>query len=198
MCRSHRIIVLFIPVMRSSMETDTQCLFPAVSWDRTQTPDILLQNRKQPLPTVAAVDRTNLEVTSTVRRPRQISWVGKLQGTWILELLGLLCSAVALIAIATILLEHDNKRRPAWRISLNAVVSMLSAVVTAGAVYSVTHGVSQLKWTWLSEKERKLADIQTFDSGSRGAVGAIALVLHLRARYAFIFHHHRNSLSKHF
>lgn len=173
--------------MRSSMEADTQCLFPAISRGRTQTPDILLQNRKQPLPTVTAVDRTNLKATSTVRPLRQISWVRKLQGIWIPELLGLLCSAVALIAIAIILLEHDNRQRPAWRISLNAVVSILSAVVTAGAVYSVTHGVSQLKWTWLSEKERKLADIQTFDSGSRGAFGAIALVFYLRARYASTF-----------
>jgi hypothetical protein len=182
------------------MEADTQYLFPAASQNWTQTPDIPLEERRQSLLAVTAVDQTRLETKSTVRPSRHITWFGRLQNTWIPELLGLLCSAVALIAVAAILLDHDGKQRPAWRISLNAVVSILSAVVTAGALYSVTHGVSQLKWTWISEKERKLVDIQTFDSGSRGAVGAMALVFHLRARYAHVFHHHNHllSTSRHF
>jgi hypothetical protein len=103
-----------------------------------------------------------------------------------LELLGLVCSAFGLFAIASILLKYDGKQRPSWSISINAVVSILSGVVSVGALYSVTHAVNQLKWVWFSEQERKLADIQIFDDGSRGVAGAMALVCHLRAQYAIL------------
>jgi hypothetical protein len=121
---------------------------------------------------------------SSPRPAHQLSLFQSFQETWILEFLGLLCSAAGLIIIMIILLKYDGQQRPTWYISINAVVSILSAVVNIGALYSVTHGVNQLKWVWLSEKTRKLADIQTFDSGSRGVLGAMTLLLHLRARYA--------------
>lgn len=167
--------------MHSHIEMDTQYLLETASGGRRRTPAMGLEERNQVLP-MAIKDTPNS--TSSPRLFLQLSWFRSFQKTWILELLGLLCSAAGLIAIAIILCKYDGKQRPTWSISLNAVVSILSAIVSIGALYSVTHAVNQLKWVWFSEKERKLADIQVFDSASRGVLGSMALLLHLRARYA--------------
>ncbi|CAO2648858.1 Nn.00g098070.m01.CDS01 [Neocucurbitaria sp. VM-36] len=167
--------------MRLQMEADNQRLLDIASNGNMPTPAVQLEERRRPTPTVTFADPTRS--TSCPRPSYKISWFQRLQETWILELLGLLCSASGLIIIVAILLRYDGKQRPTWYISINAVISILSAIVSIGALYSVTHGVSQLKWVWLSEKERKLADIQAFDSGSRGVLGAMTLLLHLRARH---------------
>lgn len=128
----------------------------------------------------------NSDTSATSDVPKKslmhISRLAKLENTWILELSGLALSAAALLAIVIILQKYDGKPRPAWRISLNAVISVLSYLGSVGALYTITHGVSQLKWTWFSERERNLADLQVFDSASRGAVGAVELLYLLRAR----------------
>ena len=171
-----------MPAMRFFVEPGTQHILYPGSHHKAPTSDIPLEERKQSISTVTVVDRNAFEATPIARPPHSISWFERFHSTWIPELLGLLCSAAALITIVTILFRYDGKQRPEWKISLNAVVSILSAIVTAGALYNVTHGVSQLKWAWVSEKDRKLVDIQAFDSGSRGGFGAIALLFHLRAR----------------
>ena len=169
--------------MHAQIETDTQYLLDTDSGGTRQTPAMRLEKANQVLP--MAIEDTSKSTSSPQSLP-QLSWFRIFQETGILELLGLLFSAAGLIAIAIILRMYDGKQRPTWSISLNAIVAVLSAIVNVGALYSVTHAVNQLKWVWFSEKERKLADIQVFDSASRGVFGSVALLLHLRARYAHV------------
>lgn len=136
---------------------DTQYLLDTASSGRRWTPGMRLQESSQDLPITI---KDNYKRTSFPRSLLQLSWFRSFQKTSILELLGLLCSAAGLIAIAIILRKYDGKQRPTWSISLNAIVSILSAIVNIGALYSVTHAANQLKWVWFSEKERKLADIR--------------------------------------
>jgi len=46
----------------------------------------------------------------------------------------------------------------------------------------VAECISQLKWNWF-EKERPLADFETFDKASRGVLGSIYLLGLLKWRY---------------
>jgi len=159
---------------------DTQRLLNTTSYSGMLTSAICLEERHHSFP--RASNDTSKRIPSPHPAP-QLSCFQRFQETWMLELLGISCSAAGLVAIMIILLKYDGKQLPTWSISINAVISILSAVVSIGALYSVTHGVNQLKWVWLSENKRKLADIQAFDSGSRGVAGAIALLIHLQARY---------------
>jgi hypothetical protein len=168
--------------MRSRTE-DTQNLLNTASDDIPSIPVFRSEQKNCSIPMVSFTDMP--KSTCYPQPSYQLSWFQQFQETWFLELLGLFSSAAGLVAIMAILVKYDGKERPTWYISINAVVSILSAVVSIGALYSVTHGVSQLKWVWLSEKERSLADLQAFDSGSRGVMGALALIIHLRARYDF-------------
>jgi hypothetical protein len=169
--------------MHSSIELDTRHLLAIKSSGRCPIPAMRYKKENQVSP--MAINDTS-KSTSSTRSALRPPWFRSFQETWILELLGLVCSAVGLFAIASILLKYDGKQQPSWSISINAVVSILSGVVSVGALYSVTHAVNQLKWVWFSEQERKLADIQMFDDGSRGVAGAMALVYHLRAQYAIL------------
>jgi hypothetical protein len=165
--------------MHSQADTDTQHLLGTAQDCGQLPPATRMEKSNQSYPIAIS---GNPKSISPLRSALRFFWFRHFEGTWILELIGLLCSAAGLIAIAIILLKYDGKQRPSWAISVNAVVSILSAIVSIGALYSVTHAVNQLKWVWFSEKERKLADIQVFDGGSRGVVGAMTLLLHLRAR----------------
>lgn len=160
---------------------DTQYLLDTAPGGRRRTTTIPSEESNQIFPKAVKDTPNNMPPQRSLLRP---DWFRNFQETWILELLGLLCSAIGLIAIAIILRKYDGKQRPTWSVSLNAIVSILSAIVNIGALYSVTHAVNQLKWVWFSEKERTLADIQMFDSASRGVFGSMALIFHLRARYA--------------
>lgn len=105
------------------------------------------------------------------------SGLATLEDWWFLEVLGILLSAGALIAIAIILSHFDNAPQPQWAtVSLNTLVSWLSTLAKAMVLIPVSRGLAQLKWTWMAEKERALTDLQTFDNASRGLIGSLVLL----------------------
>jgi len=46
--------------------------------------------------------------------------------------------------------------------------------------------IGQLKWIWFAQKERPLADFQTFDEASRGPIGSLKLIGRLKGVYVDI------------
>ena len=101
-----------------------------------------------------------------------------LEDWWFWELLGLLLSAGALAAIVGLLAHYDNRPQPLWRhVSLNTVVSWLATVAKFMAMIPLTRGLGQLKWDWFASGERRLVDMRTFDSASRGPTGSVRLLL---------------------
>jgi hypothetical protein len=134
---------------------------------------------------------------------------------WKWEIAGILGSAAAIAGIIGILLALNNKQQPSWArpqnycvkvpytnkmechnasVSINSLISWLSTIAKICVFIPVTKGLGQLKWVWFAEKERTLADLETFDSATRGVTGSAMLVWKLRGRYAYkllrIYFHH--------
>ncbi|KAK2017190.1 hypothetical protein LZ32DRAFT_600802, partial [Colletotrichum eremochloae] len=60
---------------------------------------------------------------------------------------------------------------------------MLSVLGSTCAMIPVTKSLGQLKYLWFMEQDRKLADLEVFDSASRGKVGSAMLIWKLRFKH---------------
>lgn len=120
---------------------------------------------------------------------------------WTWEIIGIIGSAVALIGLVVLLRCYDGRKQPIWgegkmicvkeicraapTVSLNSVVSVISTVAKICVLIPVTKGLGQLKWVYFAEKDRVLADFETFESATRGLTGSAMLVWRLRLRYSY-------------
>lgn len=124
---------------------------------------------------------------------------------WKWELLGVFGSALCFAGIIIMLSKLDNNPLPTWAsardycikvpktsiskcysskgVSVNSVMSWMSTVAKICVLIPITKGLGQLKWVWFAEKERTLADLETFDSATRGLSGSALLVWRLKGRY---------------
>jgi hypothetical protein len=118
------------------------------------------------------------------------------------EIFGIIGSAIAIIIIAMLAVYFDDKPAPVWsyglslsedskeipvRFTLNSLLAIISVFGSTCALIPVTKGLGQLKYLWFIEKDRTLADLETFDSASRGITGSLKLLWRLRFKYARIF-----------
>ncbi|XXH00567.1 hypothetical protein Hte_006915 [Hypoxylon texense] len=98
---------------------------------------------------------------------------------WVWEILSIWFAIGLLSAIAALLISFNGHLPPDWgaNINLNAVLALLSTVFRAMLVIVVSQIISQRKWDWYhNDRLRPLADLQRFDTGSRGVLGAVSLV----------------------
>lgn len=102
---------------------------------------------------------------------------------WLLEIVGLSLCILSLMAIIIILVKYDGKPIYDWpyRITLNAVISIVATMSQVALMLPVASSLSQLKWVWFNEKPRPLADFEIFDSASRGFWGSLLLLGKLRS-----------------
>ncbi|KAG9187556.1 hypothetical protein G6011_05427 [Alternaria panax] len=98
--------------------------------------------------------------------------------TWIWELVALILAIGLITAITVLLATYDGKQAPEWgfRLNFNALLALLSTIHRAIVVVIVSQVISQRKWEWYGGRARPLADLQLFDSGSRGSWGALLLI----------------------
>ncbi|KAJ5887499.1 hypothetical protein N7495_007540 [Penicillium taxi] len=79
--------------------------------------------------------------------------------------------------------KYDGHEQPIWNhVSLNSVISWLSTIAKACALYTISQGLGQAKWIWFAKRSRPLSDLDTFDSASRGVVGSAALMWLVKGR----------------
>jgi hypothetical protein len=73
--------------------------------------------------------------------------------TWFVwEILGLVTSVGALVALAIVLAEDDRKPQPKWRyMSLSSLISWLSTIFRACIILSSSQALGQLKWVWFAQ-----------------------------------------------
>jgi hypothetical protein len=103
--------------------------------------------------------------------------LSRLNEWWFWEFFGLIGSALTLVAIVMVLHQYDSERQPSWeRMSLNTLISWLSTLAKLLVFIPLSTAIGQLKWLWMAERQRHLADIGTFDSASRGVLGSIRLL----------------------
>lgn len=97
--------------------------------------------------------------------------------SWFWEIVSITLAVGLISAIAAILVSYDEKPAPDWgdRLNLNALLALLSTILRALLVIVISQIICQQKWDWYS-KPHRLSDLQKFDSGSRGSLGALLLI----------------------
>ena len=116
-----------------------------------------------------------------VTAPRRVSHA--LWKWWILEIVCVLIGTAALIALIIVLRRYDGKpvKLWPWSITPNSLVAVFTTLIKVMAMLPVADCIGQLKWVWFTRgKGRPLADMETFDSASRGILGSISLLWRLR------------------
>lgn len=107
---------------------------------------------------------------------------------WLLELLTSIASLILLAGIAVIFWYVDNKPLSAWsdRISLNAVISILTTACSAALMHGVSEFISQLKWLHFKNGPQKLENFEKFDGASRGPWGSLKFLATVKWNLATI------------
>ncbi|KAF2141131.1 uncharacterized protein K452DRAFT_272950, partial [Aplosporella prunicola CBS 121167] len=87
-----------------------------------------------------------------------------------------------MVAIIVVLKRYEKKPLPEWpwHITLNSFIAVMAAIAKTSLLVPVASSLGQLKWDWF-RRPRSLADIQTFDSASRGPYGAVLLIFATKA-----------------
>ncbi|KAL2006985.1 hypothetical protein VTN00DRAFT_8423 [Thermoascus crustaceus] len=113
---------------------------------------------------------------------RGTSFLGYVFQSWLLEILSLVIGLLALVAIIVVLLEYNGQPLPDWPfgITMNSLISVFAKVLGIGLMMPIAEVISQAKWIWFTERPRRLADFEAFDSASRGSFGSLQFLLKTR------------------
>jgi hypothetical protein len=116
---------------------------------------------------------------------RSLGALERLEETWYIESFFLLCSAASAVLIVTFLAVHDNTNIESWHFrfaSINTVVSVLGTIFKSTLLMAVSAALAQEKWAWFRKRSGALTTFEAIDAGSRGTVGSLKLLLHLRGQ----------------
>ncbi|KAF6829660.1 hypothetical protein CMUS01_08078 [Colletotrichum musicola] len=103
---------------------------------------------------------------------------------WWLEMVCILVSLVAFVAIVLVLDHFDNQALPNWpfKATLNTFIALLTTVAKGAFMFPVSMAISQTKWTWFLQ-DRPLYDFHAIDQASRGFWGSLVLMSRVRLRH---------------
>lgn len=90
-----------------------------------------------------------------------------------------------MVMVSVVLKLYDGRTMTSWTFyfSLNTVVSFLGGTIARSAMLlAVSACLGQGKFSWYKKKRDRLAFFQTMDDASRGPLGSLKLLLHLRSR----------------
>ncbi|KAL1311529.1 hypothetical protein AAFC00_001650 [Neodothiora populina] len=108
--------------------------------------------------------------------------VGRVDTWWIWEIACLLLSTACFITIAVVSKIHDGQEISTWTfyLSLNTLVSSLGTAARTSMLLAISAALGQGKWNWFSRRSAKLSTFDLLDSASRGPLGSLLLLFHLR------------------
>ncbi|KAK4171881.1 hypothetical protein QBC36DRAFT_304935 [Triangularia setosa] len=106
---------------------------------------------------------------------------------WLLEIICLLLSLLAFVAIIITLSRFDQQQLPNWplKISLNTFLAFFTTFAKAAFMVPVSIAISQAQWTWFLD-ERPLYDFHILDQASRGPWGSFVLLFRLRRKHIVV------------
>lgn len=109
------------------------------------------------------------------------SWIR----SWDLEVIAVLTSISALIALVVVLAVENDKPLSTWPlpISLNTVVSLLAVAIKAPLAFVVGAGLAQGKWAWFAKRQGPLSAFVTIEEAGRGPLGCLSLLWELKLRH---------------
>ena len=101
---------------------------------------------------------------------------------WGWEILAYVTSLVALIVLIVVLQKYNGKGIPDWPfgITINSILSWITQILTACMLAVVGACVSQSKLIYFNESDRPLADVNIYDSASRGPLGSFVFLAERR------------------
>ncbi|ORY07298.1 hypothetical protein BCR34DRAFT_27719 [Clohesyomyces aquaticus] len=104
-----------------------------------------------------------------------------IQRLWLWETSACVVSICAHFAMIALLGVYDGSRVSSWEGSwtLNSNISFMITIIKGAALIPVASAISQLKWRRFWDY-RKLTDMDFFDDASRGTLGSLRLLWHLR------------------
>ncbi|KAJ5726076.1 uncharacterized protein N7483_007433 [Penicillium malachiteum] len=152
-----------------AIKSDTHTAPPAESQDmRLEIDSSQLHNAHRTQYKIVASSNKNSKSQPILQSLRDWGW----------EVSGIFASAIMIVTIVVILGKFNGRPQDAWKlkyISLHSVISWLSTLASGLVMFSISQGIGQLKWLWLSKHSRPLSDLAAFDSASRGATGSVIL-----------------------
>jgi hypothetical protein len=103
---------------------------------------------------------------------------------WWWEALTWLVGTISTWLLMALLCHFDKKPVSQWKskISLNAIVAILSQAAQSALCVSVGSCISQLKWRWI-KTDQPVTDIALFDRASRGPEGSLVLLMKMIFKY---------------
>jgi len=105
--------------------------------------------------------------------------------SWFWETLAIILSVVAILALIFVLRHVDGMAQTSWTFQFtpNTVISLLSTTARSSSLVAIAAVIGQEKWLWFGlgrrhgfRKDTRLADLQIFDSASRGPLGSLNLI----------------------
>lgn len=131
------------------------------------------------VPSEKGQGKTGSGITSSVpklAKVKTIKWTKT--GTWTFEIVSLVFAIAAVASIIAILESYDNKPLPSWpyKITLNALIAVLTTFADAAMAVPLSSGLGQLKWERFKTGYAPLTDMEVLDEASRGALGALHLL----------------------
>ncbi|OQE18841.1 hypothetical protein PENFLA_c020G06359 [Penicillium flavigenum] len=101
---------------------------------------------------------------------------------WKFELWALVGSVLSFAIMVIILAIFDRRPIFEWKsVTLNAIISVLSAVMKASLTFAVAELIGQWKWIIFSRGERPLMDFERIDMATRGPLGSLRVLSRMRA-----------------
>ncbi|KAF2654709.1 hypothetical protein K491DRAFT_716834 [Lophiostoma macrostomum CBS 122681] len=127
-------------------------------------------------------------VSNFAQRLKRKLWKYNTSGSvimkWSLEIISWSVSAVCMAGIIGVLFVYKDKRIPNWPLglTLNAYISVLSKIASAGLLLPVSEALGQLKWSWFNKGSKKIWDFEIFDNASRGPWGSLLLLVRTKGK----------------
>ena len=107
-------------------------------------------------------------------------WLSRSE-SWAPEVLSLVLAVLSMVAMIAILAHFNGRALPLWPstfVTLNAVVAVLVTMTAAFVGIPLSNGLSQIKWIRVQAPGgAPLADMDMFDSASRGAMGSFGMLV---------------------
>lgn len=105
-------------------------------------------------------------------------WSVLLLDTWLWEILAVSFSILCFLVVICLLRAYEQKALPSFPhdLTLNTIISILSAASKSSMIYAVTASIGQLKWNWYYARKEQLQHIQLFDDASRGPWGSMMML----------------------
>ncbi|KAK3485120.1 hypothetical protein B0T13DRAFT_498598 [Neurospora crassa] len=127
--------------------------------------------------------------TSSSKSDSKLSAIFSQNGTWTYETISMLVALGAVASIIAVLATYDGQPLPSWPhwITLNAVIAILATVATASMSVPLSSGLGQLKWIRFKQGRAPLSDMEIYDDASRGALGAVNMLVRARGGFAGSF-----------